>query len=103
MFNIIFKLLIKTFDLHELHIVGQSYDGAAVMSGRSSGLQAKIKDKFPAAIFTRCMAHKLNLALVDSCNDNQGVRVFLTTLEIYYMSIFLILHPTKIFPRFKSN
>lgn len=48
-------------------IVAQSYDGANVMSGRFNGVQAKVKVKYPHAIYTHCMAHRVNLVVIDMC------------------------------------
>ena len=47
-------------------LVAQTYDGAAVMSGQLNGLQAKIKEVAPQAVFVHCYAHVLNLALLKS-------------------------------------
>ncbi|CAI6372425.1 unnamed protein product [Macrosiphum euphorbiae] len=52
-------------DLKTLSIIAQSYDGASVMSGCLGGVQAKIKQLYPCAIYTHCMAHRLNLVVVD--------------------------------------
>jgi hypothetical protein len=38
-------------------LVGQTYDGASVMSGHINGLQSKIIEAYPLAIFTHCYAH----------------------------------------------
>lgn len=62
----ILKFLQKS-ELSHLNIIAQSHDGAAVMSGHLGGVQAKIKEKYPTAIFTHCMAHRLNLVVVDMC------------------------------------
>jgi len=35
------------------------------MSGRLNGVQAKIKELYPSAMYTHCMAHRLNLVVVD--------------------------------------
>lgn len=48
-------------------IVAQSYDGASVMSGRFNGVQQKIKNKYPEAIYIHCMAHRMNLIVLDMC------------------------------------
>lgn len=48
-------------------LVAQSYDGAKVMSGRFNGIQALIKCKFPYAIYAHCMAHRVNLVVLDMC------------------------------------
>ncbi|KAL4098360.1 hypothetical protein QTP88_022989 [Uroleucon formosanum] len=58
--------------MNSLHIVAQSYDGASVMSGCLGGVQAKMKEKYPNAIYTHCMAHRLNLVVVDMC---KGVKL----------------------------
>lgn len=61
-------------------IVAQSYDGASVMSGRFNGLQVKIKEKHPHAIYTHCMAHRVNLVVLDMCKI---VKVLIFKFPIY--------------------
>lgn len=46
-----------------LHCLGQAYDGSSNMSGRISGVQARIN---PKAVFIHCVCHSLNLAVQDS-------------------------------------
>ncbi len=47
---------------------GQGYDGASTMSGQKTGVQARIKEKQPKALYTHCAGHSFNLAiLLDSC------------------------------------
>ena len=41
-------------------LVRQCYDGACVMSGHLTGLQARVKEVAPNALFTHCLAHRLN-------------------------------------------
>lgn len=48
-------------------IIAQSYDGASVMSGKFNGVQAKIQFKYPKAIYTHCMVHRVNLVVIDMC------------------------------------
>ena len=36
------------------HLIGQAYDGAAVMSGKHSGVQARIKEKVKYAFYIHC-------------------------------------------------
>ena len=38
-------------------LIAQSYDGAAVMSGKNNGVQAILKKKFPNDPFIHCYAH----------------------------------------------
>lgn len=66
------------------HIVAQSYDGANVMSGKFNGVQAKIKNKFPYAIYTHCMAHRINLVVIDMC---KYVKVNCNLLKVYVLAV----------------
>ena len=47
-----------------MNSVAQSYDGAAVMLDELNGVQAKVKESAPDAIFIHCFTHKLNLVLI---------------------------------------
>ena len=56
--------ILKTLHYHKLNpstIVSQGYDGASVMSGNCSGVQMRIKEVAPMAIYVHCYAHCLNL------------------------------------------
>jgi len=55
--------------LQRVNIVAQSYDGASVMSGHLNGVQTKIKEHHPTAVYIHCMAHRLNLVVVDVCTS----------------------------------
>lgn len=60
---------LKLYKLDQVPIIGHSYDGANVMSGRKGGVQAKMKIHYPCATYIHCMAHKLNLIVVDMCKN----------------------------------
>ena len=47
---------------------GQGYDGASTMSGVKAGVQAKILEKQPKALYTHCAGHSINLAILNSCS-----------------------------------
>ena len=50
-------------------LVGQGYDGAAVMSSSINGVQAKIAAEYPNATYVHCRSHVLTLALSSSCKN----------------------------------
>ena len=52
-------------------------DGASTMSGEISGLQTKIMEVAPNALFTHCCAHNLNLILMDAVSSNLKTKLFL--------------------------
>lgn len=64
---------------------GQGYDGAAVMSGKYSGLQSRIKQKSQNAEYVHCASHNLNLVLNDSVNDITEMIVFYDLINQIYM------------------
>ena len=63
-------------DLRKL--VGQGYDGALTMTGHVSGVQKRIREKYPRAIFVHCAAHCLNLVI----NDQSRVPIVRSTCDI---------------------
>ena len=59
---------LKKNNLDPKNIVSQGYNGASVMRGSCTGVQARIKQVAPHAMYVHCNAHCLNLCLVDSAN-----------------------------------
>ncbi|XP_029348170.1 zinc finger MYM-type protein 1-like [Acyrthosiphon pisum] len=64
--------------------VAQCYDGASVMSGLFSGVQKRILDIVPHAIYIHCHAHRLNLCLVHTIQNNNIVVDFFDTVQSLY-------------------
>ena len=64
-----------------MKIVSQGYDGASVMNGRCAGVQAKVREFAPNAIYIHCYAHVLNLVLVDSCRSVSVASEFFAIIE----------------------
>jgi len=74
---------IHTSNLSEVPIIGQSYVGAAVMSGSHGGVQSKLRQNHPPAskaIYIHCMAHQLNLVIVDMCKH----------LKVYILKYYIL-------------
>lgn len=67
------------------HLIGQAYDGAAVMSGKHSGVQARIKEKAKYAFYIHCSAHCLNLVLVDVVKTVPEAAEFFALLQSLYV------------------
>nr|CAI5817934.1 unnamed protein product [Callosobruchus analis] len=62
-------------------LIAQCYDGAAVMSGRNTGVQARIKEKYNFAHFVHCYAHQLNLIMSQAVPQSSQVRTFFGNLQ----------------------
>lgn len=67
------------------NLVGQGYDGAAVMSGRCSGVQTRVKQVAKYAFYVHCNAHCLNLVIVDCVKKVPEAGEFFTLLQQLYV------------------
>uniref|UniRef100_A0A8C6LXF4 DUF4371 domain-containing protein n=1 Tax=Nothobranchius furzeri TaxID=105023 RepID=A0A8C6LXF4_NOTFU len=70
--------------LANVKCIAQTYDGAAVMSGTTGGVQAHFRRLHPESIYVHCYAHKLNLVLCHTCRAvSEAVELF-DLLEFIY-------------------
>ena len=76
---------LREMDIDINNCVSQCYDGASVMSGCNTGVQTRVNDINPAAIYIHCHAHQLNLVLVDSCKKLDHASAFFSLLECVYV------------------
>ena len=71
--------------------VSQCYDGASVMSGRLTGVQAIVQRTLGhGCLYVHCYAHRLNLVLVDTARGNNDVNNFFglfgSSLQVFSVS-----------------
>lgn len=78
------KKFLDEHGISKLPVVGQCYDGAAVMAGKVNGVQQRMRQDHPNAIYIHCMAHKLNLLLVEACKVNRVASGFFCVMESLY-------------------
>lgn len=71
--NLILECL-QQFGLPISMLRGQCYDGGANMSGTIKGVQARILEINPLALYVHCVAHNLNLVLQDASKKVTIVR-----------------------------
>ncbi|PIK51771.1 putative zinc finger MYM-type protein 1-like [Apostichopus japonicus] len=80
--------LISGFALdNRVNLVGQGYDGAAVMSGAVSGVAKRIQVLAPSAVYVHCYAHRLNLVIVDACKTVKEAANFFALLQQLYVFV----------------
>ena len=72
-------------DLSE--IIAECYDGANVMSGQATGVQAHIVEKIPHAFYVHCHAHRLNLVLINCVKNLEDYADFFSTMQTLYTFI----------------
>lgn len=70
--------------LNRNRCVFQYYDGASVMSRMFSGVQSRISNVIPQAIYVHCHAHRLNLCLINTIRDVTAVKDFFDTIQGIY-------------------
>ncbi|XP_062511260.1 zinc finger MYM-type protein 1-like [Corticium candelabrum] len=64
----------KECNLDIRYLRGQGYDGASVMSGKVSGVSARILELQQKAIYHHCRSHRLNLVIASSCRQVPSIR-----------------------------
>jgi len=57
---------ISQLGLNLEHMCGQGDDGASNMSGKYRGVQARVKELYPLAMYTHCCNHVLNVVISTS-------------------------------------
>ncbi|XP_047130019.2 52 kDa repressor of the inhibitor of the protein kinase-like [Hydra vulgaris] len=75
---------LKEFGLDIRKCRGQSYDGAASMSGEYKGVSSVIKNVNPKALFVHCASHKLSLVVGKSCQIQQVKNLLEQVKDITY-------------------
>ena len=73
------------YHIDPMSMVSQGYDGAAVMSGHCSGVQARIRQVAPKALYVHCNAHCLNLCLVDCAKSVSCAAEFFVLVQNIYV------------------
>ena len=77
----IIKDVLLRFQLPISKCRGQSYDGAAAMSGKHTGVAARILKEESRALNTHCLAHSLNLAVQDTTRQIPQIDDLLATVQ----------------------
>ena len=79
-FSIMKDVLIRMqFSIHQCR--GQSYDGAANMSGFVNGLRKREQEIEKRAVYVHCRAHKLNLAVQDAMSSSKEIRDVMALIQ----------------------
>ena len=55
-------------------LIGMGYDGAATFSGDKTGVQRRLKELSPHALFVHCCCHVLQMASVQAVNATSGIK-----------------------------
>ncbi|XP_046621107.1 zinc finger MYM-type protein 1-like [Neodiprion virginianus] len=64
------------YNLQFCNLRGQCYEGAAAMSGKISGLQKRVREIEPRALYVHCTAHSLNRVAQDAMKNIDIVNNF---------------------------
>eukprot|EP00102_Acyrthosiphon_pisum_P019856 XP_016657066.1 PREDICTED: zinc finger MYM-type protein 1-like [Acyrthosiphon pisum] len=85
-------MFLEQSNMKDVKVIAQSYDGASVMSGQHGGVQTLMKEHYPYVIYIHCVAHRLNLIVVDTYTNIINARNMFNVLESIYTHFS---HPKK--------
>ena len=78
LFKVLLDVLLRLgLDVKKLR--GHCFDGASNMSGRVTGLRAKLSELQPASVYVHCCNHALDLVLVE---EAKSVDIIKTAMDI---------------------
>lgn len=87
LYNFLLEKL-SNYKLDVQNIRRQGYDNGFNMRGKNIGLQKRILDINPRALFVPCNAHTLNLVVSDAANSNGEIFDFFLELCRKYITFF---------------
>ena len=70
-------------------LIGMGFDGAATFSDDKTGVQRRLKELSPRALFVHCCCHDLQLASVQAANATLGIKHVYTTLMTLWSSFII--------------
>ena len=73
---------IKQWGLDKSKVVGLGFDGAANMSGKFNGVQARFETDVSGAHYVHCRAHSFNLAIVHTCQQPEVRNMYGVVSEV---------------------
>lgn len=73
---------LREWGLDIQNLRGQGYDGASNMSGKFKGVQARLKEVNPKALYVHCASHCLNLCVLKACSVPQVKNMFELVKEV---------------------
>ena len=81
--------LLERYDIDITNCRGQAYDNASNMSGKYSGLQARLKERSELAFYIPCAGHSLNLVgqcIVSECINSINYFGVLQSLYSFFVA-----------------
>lgn len=80
-------------------LVGQGYDGGSNMRGDIKGVQARIKERCPRALYTWCWSHNLQLVMSHAANESAAALDCFRKIKEVYACVSSSAHRTSIMER----
>ncbi|XP_041346704.1 52 kDa repressor of the inhibitor of the protein kinase-like [Gigantopelta aegis] len=77
--------ILRANELNIDNLRGQAYDGASAMSSEVNGVNGRIRNVAPKALYTHCNSHVLNLSIAASCKMTPVRNMIGSLNEIYLL------------------
>jgi hypothetical protein len=84
LFNVLIECM-ESFGLNIDDIRGQGYDNGSNMKGKHQGVQKRLLDINPRALYMPCACHSLNLTLCDMANSSRKAISFFGIVQRIYV------------------
>ena len=84
LFNVLIECM-NSFGLNIDDIRGQGYDNGSNMKGKHQGVQKRLLDINPRALYMPCACHSLNLTLCDMANSSRTAVSFFGIVQRIYV------------------
>jgi hypothetical protein len=84
LFNVLVESM-QSFGLNIDDIRGQGYDNGSNMKGKHQGVQKRLLDINPRALYMPCACHSLNLTLCDMANSSRKAISFFGIVQRIYV------------------
>lgn len=78
------QAILQALDLDMKNVRGQGYDNGSNMKGKHQGVQKRMLEINPRALYTPCGCHCLNLSLCDVASCTERARDFFGSLQHIY-------------------
>jgi len=77
-----------SLDIQKEKLIGCNFDGASIMMGSKSGVSTLLKQRIPHIISIHCVAHRLELAVLDAVKTVPYLKVFDDTVKSIFKFYF---------------
>ncbi len=81
---------LESTELEYRKLIGQGYDGAALFSGKDTGVQKRVRTLSGHALYIHCSCHRLQLASIQAADSIPWIHKMFGVMANYGNSFFIL-------------